>query len=128
MFIRSTLAALFTFGAVVGLALLSAGCAGSSSSSPTSPSGGSLVTIFIAGDRGTQSYSPNPLTVKVGQMVNFKNNDTIIHNATVNGGFSSGDIPPLSAHDDPVMMGNAGTLTYHCTIHPGMVGTIVVQP
>jgi plastocyanin len=24
-------------------------------------------------------------------------------------------------------MSTAGTFTYHCTIHPGMVGTLVVQ-
>jgi plastocyanin len=26
-----------------------------------------------------------------------------------------------------VTMSAAGTFTYHCTIHPGMVGTITVQ-
>jgi plastocyanin len=25
------------------------------------------------------------------------------------------------------MMNTAGTFTYHCTIHPGMVGTVSVQ-
>jgi plastocyanin len=25
------------------------------------------------------------------------------------------------------MMSTAGTFTYHCTIHPGMVGTLTVQ-
>ena len=128
MFNRSNVGTRLTFIAVVCLAMSAAGCGSSGPAGPSGPSGGSLVTVFIAGDRGAQSFSPNPLTVRVGQMVNFKNNDTIVHNATVNGGFSSGDIPPLSAHDDPVMMTSAGTLTYHCTIHPGMVGTIVVQP
>jgi plastocyanin len=26
-----------------------------------------------------------------------------------------------------VTLQNAGSITYHCTIHPGMVGTLVVQ-
>jgi plastocyanin len=26
-----------------------------------------------------------------------------------------------------VTLQNAGSITYHCTIHPGMVGTLIVQ-
>jgi len=123
MFIRSTVAAQLTFGSVVGLAMLAAGC-GSSPPSPTPPPGGSLVTVFITNN----VYSPNPLNVRVGQMVNWKNNDSIIHTATMDGGFNTGNIPPLSAHDNPVTFSAVGTFTYHCVIHPSMVGTIVVRP
>jgi plastocyanin len=105
-------------------------------STPTSPSNGNgssggnstLFTIFIAGNLGSQSFAPNPLTIKVGQTVNWKNNDSIQHTATLAGVFDTGDIPPMSAKNAPVTMNTAGTFTYHCTIHPGMVGTIIVQP
>jgi plastocyanin len=42
--------------------------------------------------------------------------------------YESGNIPPLSAHDNPLTMTAAGTFTYHCRIHSGMTGAIVVQP
>ena len=65
----------------VSLALISSAC-GSSSSSPTAPTVAADVTISIVGDRAAQSYSPNPTTMKVGQTVAWKNNDTTVHDAT----------------------------------------------
>ena len=116
-----------TLVALAGLALVAAGCGGSSNSStspsnPTDPN--SLVTIFITNG----VTSPNPLTVKVGQKVNWKNNDTIAHTATLTGVFDTGSIAPNSAADVPVAMNTVGTATFHCTIHPGETGTIITQP
>jgi plastocyanin len=109
---------------------LGAGC-GSSPMSPsgsTSPQGPGIdFTININGDRGSSSYAPSPLSMRVGQVVNWHNLDSIEHTATLDGMFDSGRIPAGSAHDDAVTMSRAGTFTYHCTIHPGMVGTIIVQ-
>lgn len=82
------------------------------------------MTVFITNG----VFSPNPLTVTAGQQVNFKNNDTIEHSATFdNGGYESGNIPALSAHNNPVMMSTKGTIAYHCRLHSGQTGTIVVQ-
>jgi plastocyanin len=121
-------------GIAVGILLSSvlavAGCS-SNSTSPTSPSTGSgtgdgtsgnPITVFIT----SSVYSPNPLTVKAGQYVNFKNNDSIVHSATFdNGTYESGDIPALSAHDNPVAMTTTGTFSFHCRLH-GEKGSIVV--
>jgi plastocyanin len=107
---------------VLGLAclsLLAFGC--SSSSNPSSPSSGSLVTVQI----NNSTYQPNPVTVKVGQQVNWKNNDSITHTATLDGMFNN-VISPNSAQGAPVTMSAAGTFNYHCTLHPEMNGTIVV--
>ena len=94
----------------------------------TSPQGPGIdFTININGDRGNQSYTPSTLNMRVGQVVNWHNLDSIAHTATLEGMFDSGPIPAFSAHDNSVTMSRAGTFTYHCTIHPGMVGTIVVQ-
>jgi plastocyanin len=119
--------------AMTGLLALGIGC-GSSSTSPsgsagsTSPQGPGIdFTININGDRGGSSYAPSPLTMRVGQVVNWHNLDSIEHTATLEGMFDSGKIAAFSAHDNAVTMSRAGTFTYHCTIHPGMVGTIVVQ-
>jgi len=107
------------------------GCGSSStpgSPSTTSPQGPGIdFTININGDRGAQSYSPSPLTMRVGQVVNWHNLDSIDHTATLDGMFDTGSIAAFSAHDNAVTMSRAGTFTYHCTIHPGMVGTIIVQ-
>jgi plastocyanin len=122
-----------TVSAWIAVALISvfavgAASCGSSSSSPTTPGGsGSLMTVFIQGNLGAQSYSPSTMTVSAGQQINWKNNDNIVHTATLPGVFDTGNIPALSAHDNPVTFNTKGTFTYHCTIHPGMVGTIVVQ-
>jgi len=119
---------------IVALATLVVGAIGCGSSSPTTPSPstspqgpGIDFTININGDRGSQSYAPSPLTMRVGQVVNWHNLDSIEHTATLEGMFYSGRIAAFSAHDNAVTMSKAGTFTYHCTIHSGMVGTIVVQ-
>ncbi len=113
-------------------ALLTCGCDNNNNNpaSPTPGSGsgdgtaGNPITVFIT----NSTYSPNPLTVKTGQFVNFKNNDSIVHSATFdNGSYESGDIPPLSAHDAPVAMTAAGTFGFHCRLH-GERGSILVRP
>jgi len=74
----------------------------------------------------TTAYSPSPLTVSVGTTVTWTNNDTTTHNSTGdNGSFSTGSIGPGSSAS--FRFQSAGSFVYHCTIHPGMVGTITVQ-
>jgi len=74
----------------------------------------------------TTAFSPNPTTVAVGTTVTWMNNDTSTHDATAdNGAFATPSIAPGSSAS--VKLQTAGTFTYHCTIHPGMVGTITVQ-
>jgi plastocyanin len=112
-----------TVCALLFLGLVGVGCGKSSSpTSPSNPGDGSLVTVFI----NNSVYSPNPVTVNVGQQVNWKNNDTIAHTATLEGMFDN-HIAPMSAQGAPVTMNTKGTFNYHCTIHQGMTGTIVVQ-
>lgn len=85
------------------------------------------MTIQIQGDRGIQSFAPSPTTMRVGQTVAWKNGDSTAHDATQDGSrFATGTIN-AGATSNPVTMSTAGTFTYHCTIHPGMIGTITVQ-
>jgi len=116
----------FTVGlaALATVAGLAAGCG---SSSPSAPTVAADVTITMVGDRGNQSYSPNPTTMRVGQTVAWKNGDSTAHDATQDASrFGTGTIS-AGATSTPLAMSAAGTFTYHCTIHPGMVGTLVVQ-
>jgi plastocyanin len=124
---------LMTLSSLMAVLTLGLAC-GSSSTSPSTPPGatspqgpGIDFTININGDRGSASYAPSPLNMRVGQVVNWHNLDSIEHTATLNGVFDSGRIAAFSAHDNAVTMSKAGTFTYHCTIHPDMVGTIIVQ-
>jgi plastocyanin len=120
--------------AVVGGIATAVACGGSSgySSSPTapnptpSPGGASAdVTITINGMQGAQSYSPNPATVKAGQTVAWKNADAISHTAT-GAGFDTGAIGSGQT-STPIKFSTAGSIDYHCSFHPSMVGTLTVQ-
>ena len=102
---------------------------GSDSSSPTAPvpSTTADVTVTIQGNNVSNSYAPNPVSMRVGQTVVWRNADSITHTATQDGaGFNTGTVA-AGATSAATMMSTAGTFTYHCTIHPGMVGTINVQ-
>ncbi len=74
----------------------------------------------------TTAFSPSPVTVAVGTVVTFTNKDVATHDARAdNGGFSTPLIAPGGTAS--VTLSTAGSFVYHCSIHPGMVGTIVVQ-
>jgi plastocyanin len=74
----------------------------------------------------TTAYAPNPVTVPVGGSVTWTNNDTTAHTSTGDDGtWNSGFINPGSSFTQ--RFSSAGTFRYHCTIHPGMVGTVTVQ-
>jgi plastocyanin len=116
-------------------AICAASCGGGSgggTTTPTSPTGGgsgggggtqqTTVTITITGQSGKLAFNPNPATVAAGQLVVFKNNDTVTHRVILDdGSMQTADIP-AGGSSAPVAMGAAGSQTYHCTIHPGMVG------
>ncbi len=89
--------------------------------SPTASTGGNSVTI--AGF----AFSPQSLTVPVGTKVTWTNNDGVAHTVTSDDGktFDSSSISPGSTYS--FTFTKAGTYTYHCSIHPNMKATIVVQ-
>ena len=121
------------------LAALGPSCGGGSSPStpatPTTtttpappPTGTADLVISIVGDQGGMSFSPAAATLRVGQTVAWKNNDTDVHTATENAGrFNTGTLT-RGATSAPIAMTAAGSLPYHCSFHPGMVGTLTVNP
>ena len=108
-------------------AIASWNCGGSSGSSgnpaaPPAPASGAT-TINIQGDRGTQSFSPNPGTVIEGNMVVWQNMDSQTHHIVLNdGSLDTGDIAP--GKSSPALRLAVNGARYHCTIHPTMVGSI----
>jgi plastocyanin len=114
--------------AAIGVSMIVSAC-GSDSSSPTAPASSTAadVTVTIQGNNGSNSYAPNPVGMRVGQTIVWRNADSVTHTATQDsGGFNTGTVA-AGATSAATMMSTAGTFTYHCTIHPGMVGTISVQ-
>ena len=109
----------------LGLGLTALSCKGKSN--PVNP-GGADVTINIAGQLGSNSYSPNPDTVRVGQKVAWHNANGTTHTATANGGqFNTSNVSP-GGNSGAIQMNTAGTFSYQCNIHPTMTGTLVVKP
>lgn len=90
------------------------------------PSATADVTITINGMSGASSFSPNPATVKAGQTVAWHNADSIAHTAS-GSGFDTGLIPG-GATSAPITFASAGSVDYHCNVHPTMVGTLTVTP
>jgi plastocyanin len=75
---------------------------------------------------GSQSFSPNPANVRVGQTVAWRNADSLAHTATADSrSFDTGTIG-RNATSAPITMSSAGALPYHCALHPSMTGTLNV--
>lgn len=74
------------------------------------------------------AFSPANMTVSAGSIITVTNNDTVAHTMVSDDGtsFSTTSIDPgtsttITAPTTP------GTYAYHCSIHPMMKGTIIVQ-
>jgi plastocyanin len=98
------------------------------------------VTVRIpqgASELTDDAYTPNPVEVNVGDTVTWINDDLTTHTAT-SGSSSSGSTGMFGGTDDsPEIIGpegdtqsftfdEAGQFEYYCTLHPNMVGTVVV--
>ncbi len=69
-----------------------------------------------------------PFVVKAGDAITFRNDDGQAHTATsdTSGVFDTDSIA-AGTTAKPVVITTAGTYAYHCSFHPFMHGTIVVQ-
>ncbi len=124
--------------AFAALALLSLGviaCGGSDPpttsaiSSPIGIAGGNLGTpavIISATDEGTFDPVSQPATV--GELIEWKNIGSVTHNIVFTSDASIGDPVLEGGGVWQVKFTRAGVYQYSCTLHVGMVGTIVVSP
>jgi plastocyanin len=72
------------------------------------------------------AFVPQTLTISVNSTVKWKNLDAVAHTVTSdNSSWDSGTIPAGGTFK--FTFTSTGTFNYHCTIHPGMTGTIIVQ-
>ena len=105
------------------------GCGGDNGKKNPMGGGGSSadVTINIVADMGAGAFSPSPDTVTVGQTVSWKNNRSLTHSSTANGGAWTVDIGPGNT-SAPITMNTAASFPYHCRFHPSMTAELVVIP
>jgi plastocyanin len=115
-------------------ALAIAGCGGDDDNSSNEPAPAPAETqTSSASSGGTVSidmknikFDPSAQTVSVGQKVVWTNEDSVDHNVTATAGadFKSDDFGQGKTFE--FTADKAGTITYTCTLHPGMDGTLTV--
>ena len=106
--------------AIIAATLAHSACGGGSSSIAGPDPG--AITITITRQNGAQSFSPNPAAAG-GQLVMFRNNDTVAHRVRLNdGSIDTGNISP-GGTSAVVRMPLDGT-NYHCELHPDMIGAV----
>jgi plastocyanin len=83
----------------------------------------------------SNTFFPMTMTVAAGSTVAWEN-DSGLHNVTWDtaagraaaaAGDGAGDITDFSSGTHTRVFNTAGTFGFHCTIHPGMNGTLTVQ-
>src|SRR5262249_31556213 len=95
------------------------------SPSPGGPSSSVTIPVGAASLRN-QAYTPDEVSVAAGTTVTWMNTDYVSHTTTADGtGWNSGTVVPGGQFSFTFQ--TAGTFPYHCAIHPGMVGTVVVR-
>lgn len=113
----------------VAVLLLTIGC-GKSYDSGTNPGGGynppgnspsNLVVI------NNFAFSPQSATISAGDTVTWRNDQNVGHTVTSNSGGELNS-PVLGQGQTYVHVFNSvGTYAYHCTPHPTMTGSVIVQ-
>jgi plastocyanin len=72
------------------------------------------------------AFAPDALTVPIGTTVTWTNNDNASH--TVISDTPAFESPSLPKGGDwSFTFDKAGVYKYHCTVHPGMKGTVTVE-
>lgn len=72
------------------------------------------------------SFNPSTVTIKTNSTITWVNNDSTPHTvASDNGIFSSNPLQQGETYS--YTFPNKGTFAYHCSIHPSMHGTIIVN-
>ena len=83
------------------------------------------VTVDVAEINGPYSFYPSPVMVQSNQTVVWRNFDTVTHHVVFDqGSIDTGTLAPGTL-SQPMAIGE-GTWSYHCSIHPTMVGSVTI--
>jgi plastocyanin len=107
-------------------------------SSTAGGAGGQMTVVMPAGSvdpNAATGYEPSSLTVSPGSAVVWDNQDNALHTATSgnpdtatpDGKFDTGMVGASTQSQPVTMPTEPGEYTYFCTLHPFLVGTVVVQ-
>lgn len=126
------------FSIMVGAVLAFAAACGGGTAATTGPAAGTPAApasvaagSSCTGSAGTpvgianNAFSPAALTVDVGTVVTWTNTDATTHTVTFDDGPDCGRLAQGATVSNT--FNGAGTFAYHCTIHPFMQGTVLVQ-
>jgi plastocyanin len=103
---------------------------------PAGPPGTPLTILEGSSVQGSPSYDPATLTVKKGDKITVTNKDTLPHTVTSGAGptdpnsakqFDTSIIEAGATADIETTNINPGEYPFHCTVHPYMMGKLVVQ-
>lgn len=120
--------------ATVPAILLVAACAGQPPAAPTPPPGDTpIANAYIlpgAVNLGANAFGDEPVVIHMGERLRWRNIDTVEHDVVADTPslpefVTTGTLAP--GGERLFTMNTAGTTKIHCTIHPQMVGTLVVQ-
>ncbi len=115
---------------VLVLSLMVGGCYPSApTSAPTSqpseettaPAGGTVYQVTIK----DFAFSPEVITIKVGDTVTWTEQDAVHHTVTAEGIWNSGDLGQGKTYSKT--FDEAGTYGYICNYHPNMQGRVIVE-
>jgi plastocyanin len=116
-----------TIGLVLVASATGLAACGSSGDDKPAASAAKTTASTAAVSAQDNSFSPGTLKVHVGDTVTFSNDGGVDHTVTATSGakFDSGSLAPGATFQFTAE--KAGTVSYVCTFHPGMQGTIEVS-
>jgi plastocyanin len=91
-------------------------------SASSSPSGKKIVVKMVG-----FAFKPAKVTGKVGQTVEWINEDDAPHNAVAQNGGDLKTATVMKGGTVSYKLDSPGTIKYICTVHPNMHGTLVVK-
>ena len=108
--------------------VLVAGCGKSTTTKTTTPKTTPSTTPSNKGAASVRivdfAFNPTALTISAGTTVTWTNNGSSVHTVT-GSGWDSGQLQPGATYSHT--FDTAGTYDYHCTNHPSMTASIIVQ-
>lgn len=126
--------------ALIILSILLAGCSptpattapASTSSAPATSAAPGTAAVPVTGNEAKVTiqgfaFDPASITVKAGDTVTWTNQDNAAHTVTADdNSWTSPTIAKGETYSHTFT--TAGTVAYHCSIHPTMKATVVVNP
>lgn len=73
------------------------------------------------------AFSPSTLTIHVGDTVIWTNSDSVSHSVRSDSGSEINSALLGNGQTYSHTFAQAGTYTYHCSVHPSMKGTVIVE-